>query len=101
MQSASRKLVDAFPRLAQQAQVGQVRHMSGHGSAEDHLKAMKLWTYITFAAVPSVAIFGIYTCMNEHEHGHHAPDYPYLKKLDKKYPWGSKCNLFDFTCTDE
>jgi len=33
-----------------------------------------------------------------HEHGDHPPHYPYLKKRDRKFPWGTNCDLFDYSC---
>jgi hypothetical protein len=75
----------------------QVRQMSSHGTPEENAKWMKLWTYTTFAAFPVLIGFGYY-CMS-HEHDHHAqPKYPYLKRREKKFPWGSDCDLFDMRC---
>lgn len=85
--------------LARAAPFGQQsRNMSAHGSYEDNIKAMKFWTYCSFLALPPVAAFGFYTMSHGHHHDHEAPAYPYMKKRDKKFPWGSSCDLFDFSC---
>lgn len=75
----------------------QVRHMSGHGTPEENAKWMKLWTYTTYVAVPVCGVLGVY--MMSQSHGHHEqPKYAYLKKRDRKFPWGNSCDLFDFNC---
>jgi hypothetical protein len=75
--------------------------MSGHGTAEDNTKWMSFWMYTTFVAVPLVTAFGYYTWTTGH-HGHHEqPKYAYLKKRDRKFPWGNNCDLFDFSCGKE
>lgn len=86
--------------LARAAPFGQQsRNMSAHGSLEDNSKSMKFWTYCTFLAIPPVAAYGFYTMSQGHHHAHDAPSYAYLKKRDRKFPWGSSCDLFDFSCS--
>jgi hypothetical protein len=78
----------------------QVRAMSAHASPEQSAKYMKLWTYTTYAALPVLIGLGVHMMSQPHDH-HDQPHYCYLKKRDRKFPWGTNCDLFDFRCGQE
>ena len=61
---------------------------------------MTMWTYTTYAALPVLIGIGAYMLSGHHDH-HDQPHYAYLKKRDKKFPWGTNCDLFDFNCGKE
>lgn len=60
--------------------------------------------FLRHAGPSRVSVDILSTCLcrmhGEHEH-HHQPKYAYLKKRDKKFPWGSQCDLLDFSCGQE
>ena len=100
MQATARFAKEALPRLASAA--GQPsRTMSSHGSPAENLKGMQMWTYVTYACIPALIVVGYRVLSQSHEHSHGGPKYPYLKKRERKFPWGTNCDLFDFDCGNE
>jgi hypothetical protein len=71
--------------------------MSGHGDP-NHLKAMKMWTYITFGGSTSSPVFGAYTLANERAR---APRRTFLPEEAGQEAPLADCNPFDFICTAE
>jgi hypothetical protein len=95
----SMQAVQKAARLLPRQPVGQqIRNMSSHGSVEENTKWMQFWMYTTIVATPVVTAFGYYTMSHGHHDHHDAPSYPYIKKRDRKFPWGTNCDLFDFHC---
>jgi hypothetical protein len=90
---AARQILD----VARIGSAQQVRHMAGHATPAEKARLLGMWRNVTFAAMPVLAGLGVYLMLHPHAH-HAAPHYPYLKKRDRKFPWGTNCDLFDLHC---
>ncbi|KAL3909707.1 MAG: hypothetical protein SGPRY_009329 [Prymnesium sp.] len=82
-----------------------VRNMSGH-SAEEAIAEMQKWKKISYAFMPTVALFAVYTAYDHmaHHDDTEKGNYPYMNKRDKPLPWtlagGLDCGLFDYHCSN-
>mmetsp|Transcript_30683 Transcript_30683/g.37222 ORF Transcript_30683/g.37222 Transcript_30683/m.37222 type:complete len:105 (+) Transcript_30683:55-369(+) len=69
---------------------GFTRNMSG-GTIEEEIAEMGKWRTVTAIAVPPVLAWSAYTInhmLNHHPEEPENPAYSYLKKNDKRFPWG-------------
>ena len=79
------------------------RFMGGHSMAEAIAETDK-WKKVSYAFIPFCGLYAIFVTVrhnsHHHEHEEEPPQYPWMKKRDKKMPWtlrgGSECDLFDY-----